>query len=396
MSIRTQVGIIGAGPAGLTLANILSAEGIDCVVVEKRSRSHVENRARAGLVEPRTVAALDRYGLADGLLAHGVPHRSCEFRRDGERFSLPYGMLTDGRQHLVYPQQRLVADLIAAREAAGGILHFSHPAVSLGVADLPAGGKITVESAASGERIDIECDVIAGCDGFHGISRRAVPEKRLRPVVKQHDSAWLAVLADAPPSTHEIVYALHNEGYAGHMLRTPTISRYYLQCPLGDAAEQWSDDRIWSALDRRLSAPDWKLNTGEITQRSVLDMRSYMSSRMDFGNLFLVGDAAHIITPAGGKGMNLAIADAVELASSLLAYFAGDERRIRSYSALRIADTWQCQEFSHWLLQLLHTPAPEAGDHSFMSSLQSARLDRLRSHPSYATAFAESYVGPAH
>ncbi|MET7608588.1 4-hydroxybenzoate 3-monooxygenase [Streptomyces avermitilis] len=396
MHIRTQVGIIGAGPAGLTLANILTAEGVDCIVVETQPRAHVVSRARAALVEPRTVVALDRYGLADGLLSAGMPHGSCEFRGNGERFSVPYSVLAGGRYHQVYPQQLLHADLIAARDAAGGALYFQHAAVALKAGDLSEGGTITVESAQSGSRFDIECDVIAGCDGFHGVARRAVPLEHLRPRVKQHDFGWLAVLADATPSTTDIVYALHDDGYAGHMLRTSTVSRYYLQCPVGDSADNWSDDRIWSELERRLAVPDWKLTTGRITQRNVLDMRSYMSTRMDFGSLFLVGDAAHTITPAGGKGMNLAIADSVALASALTHYFrAGGTDRLRAYSAERIADNWRSQEFSHWFMQLLHTPAGEAGDASFMRRLRSSRLDMLRSSTAHASAFAESYVGPA-
>ncbi|MFB7504011.1 MULTISPECIES: FAD-dependent monooxygenase [Streptomyces] len=221
MPIRTQVAIIGAGPAGLTLAAILQAEGVDCVVVEKHPLSYVEARARAALIEPRTVAALDRYGLADRLLVGAVAHGSCEFRNRGERFSVPSGVLAGGRQHTVYPQQPLVADLVAARAATGGALYFSHPAVSVTTGPLGERGTITVESARTRERLTVDCDVIAGCDGFHGISRAAIPVEHLEPHGKRHDSAWLAVLADAPPSTREIVYALHDDGYAGHMLRTP-------------------------------------------------------------------------------------------------------------------------------------------------------------------------------
>ncbi|MDH6579253.1 p-hydroxybenzoate 3-monooxygenase [Kitasatospora sp. MAP5-34] len=390
MRIRAQVGIIGAGPAGLALANSLEQLGISTVVLEKYSRAHVESRARAGLIEHRTVAFLDSLGLSGRLRAEGVPHASCEFRYRGESFSIPYGELAGGYEHYVYPQQFLVRDLADAYLERGGRLYFSHPVTGVDVDS----AVISAQSAADGAELVVECDFVAGCDGFHGVSRQAVPAERLGAFSKRYEFGWLAVLAQAPPSTKEIVYALHEDGFAGHMLRTPTVSRYYLQCPVGDSADNWSDARIWEALERRLAVPGWELSTGPVIEKAVLDMRSYVAERMDHRKLFLVGDSAHIITPAGGKGMNLAIADAQELAAGLRAHYAdGESGRLAGYSATCLSRVWQAQEFSHWMLQLLHAPEPGSGEREFMHRLQLSRLSQLRSVPSYAAMFANSYVG---
>ncbi|MDH6132042.1 p-hydroxybenzoate 3-monooxygenase [Kitasatospora sp. MAA4] len=397
------MGIIGAGPAGLVLANVLQQAGIGCVVVERHTRAYVEARARAGVIEHRTADFLARHGLADRLLAESARHGSCEFRYQGERFSVPYGALTGGRDHLVYPQQFLVRDLIESFLGAGGTLFFSHPVV--GVAGLdsdravlrcePAGSDAELgDGVGRGEPVDIDCEFVAGCDGFYGAARPSVPAGRLRAFGRQHEFGWLAILAEAPPSTEEIIYALHEEGFAGHMLRTPTVSRYYLQVPVGDAVENWPDARIWATLRRRLAVADWELKTGRITETSILDMRSFVVEPMQYGRLFLVGDAAHIITPAGGKGMNLAVADAGELARALTAYYAGaGSHLLDGYSAARLPEVWRTQEFSRWLLNLTHSPVGGSTDAPFMHRLQLSRLAQLRDSETFAATFADGYAG---
>ncbi|MGE7437157.1 4-hydroxybenzoate 3-monooxygenase [Kitasatospora sp. NPDC001175] len=395
MRLRTRVAVVGAGPAGLVLANVLQQAGIDSVVVERQSRPYVEARARAGVLEHRTVEILDAHGLADRLLAEGGRHGSCEFRHQGERFSVRYQELAGDRAHYVYPQQFLVRDLIAAYLSGGGQLLFSHSAVALdGLdGDRPV---LRCEPDGDAESVEIECDFIAGCDGFYGASRPAVPAGRLRAYGRQHEFGWLAVLAETPPAGEEIIYALHEDGFAGHMLRTPSITRFYLQCPVGDQPENWPDERIWSSLHRRLGMTAAELKPGPITEKNVLDMRSFVVEPMQYGRLFLVGDAAHIITPAGGKGMNLAIADAEELATRLLAHYRGaGARALDGYSAACLPRIWQAQEFSHWMLHLLHSPAADQDDSAFLHRLQLSRLAQLRDSAAYATNFSDSYVGRA-
>ncbi|MDH6124057.1 4-hydroxybenzoate 3-monooxygenase [Kitasatospora sp. GP82] len=393
MRLGTRVAIVGAGPAGLVLANVLQRAGIDCVVVERQTRSYVEARARAGLIEHRTVEFLRRHGLAERLLAEGAEHGSCEFRFQGERFSIPYRDLAGDRSHYVYPQQFLVRDLVESYLDAGGKLLFSHPVVALdGLdGDRPV---LRCEPAEGSQPLELECDFVAGCDGFHGVSRQAVPDGRLRAFSKHHEFGWLAVLAETPPASEQIIYALHEDGFAGHMLRTPSVTRFYLQCPVGDVPENWPDERIWSALWRRLGMTPEELKPGEITEKNVLDMRSFVVEPMQHGRLFLVGDAAHIITPAGGKGMNLAIADAEELAVRLLAHYGGaDADALDGYSAACLPRIWQAQEFSHWMLHLLHSPAARQTDSDFMHRLQLSRLAQLRDSATYSMMFSDSYVG---
>ncbi|MFB7668059.1 4-hydroxybenzoate 3-monooxygenase [Kitasatospora sp. NPDC056138] len=393
MRLRTRVAIVGAGPAGLTLANVLQQAGIDCVVVERQTRAYVEARARAGLIDHRTVEFLAGHGLADRLLAEGSEHGSCEFRHQGERFSISYRDLAAERSHHVYPQQFLVRDLVAAYLAGGGTLLFSHPAAALHGLD---GDRPVLRCEPDGaDPLDIECDFVAGCDGFYGVSRQAVPAGRLHTFTKDHEFGWLAVLAETPPVGEEVIYALHEDGFAGHMLRTPSVTRFYLQCPVGDRPESWPDERIWPALHRRLGLTDTELKPGPVTEKNVLDMRSFVVEPMQYGRLFLLGDAAHIITPAGGKGMNLAVADAAELAAGLLAHYSGaGSGALDGYSAACLPRIWQAQEFSHWLLHLLHSPAAGQPDSAFMHRLQLSRLAQLRYSPPYTAMFSDSYVGP--
>jgi p-hydroxybenzoate 3-monooxygenase len=386
MERRTRVAIIGAGPAGLVLANVLTRAGVDCVVVEHRSREHVESRARAGFLEHRTVEYLTRHGLADRLLAEAMRHVRCEFRTGGRRFSVPYGELAGGRAHAVYPQQFLVRDLIELLTDAGGEVLFSTP-----VAEVT--GLHERRATLASPQGTITCDFVAGCDGHRGVSRQAVPEEALRTFTKRYPFDWLAVLGEARPAPEQVVYALHENGFAGQMPRTADVSRFYLQCPAGDSVEQWPDERIWKELGHRLEADGVAaLTTGRILEKGILSMRSAVTEPMQFGRLFLAGDAAHVLTPSGAKGMNLAIADAAALAEAIIAHYRdGVDDLLAGYSSTRLPDVWQAQEFSDWLVQLLHGPE-DPGD-GFQQRLREARLAQLEQSSVAATAFAHRYVG---
>lgn len=390
---ETAVGIIGAGPAGLMLANLLQQAGVPCVILERASRSYVEQRARAGLLEHRSVALLARHGLADRLLATAERHGTCELRVEGRRHRIPYSDLCGGKTHYVYPQQEVVKDLIAAFLRGGGHLVFE--AADVAIADLDSPRPGLVWSDPAGQEHRIRCDFVAGCDGAHGVSRRSLLAGAATEISHHHGIGWLGILAAAPPSTECIIYAVHEEGFAGHMLRSPTVSRYYLQIPLTDRVEDWPDERIWAALHRRLAVRDgdWRLTEGPILDKSVLEMRSRVIEPMQSGRLFLAGDAAHTITPIGAKGMNLALHDSEVLAAALTArYRDGSDAGLAAYSGTCLHRVWRAQEFSHWFTSVLHT----SGDGSapdFHGRLAQARRTQLLTSPSCAAWFAESYIG---
>ncbi|MGH3663138.1 MAG: 4-hydroxybenzoate 3-monooxygenase, partial [Micromonosporaceae bacterium] len=319
MSLKTGVAIVGAGPAGLLLGNILIDHGIDCVILERNSRERIESRARAGLIEDSAVQELTKRNLADRLRAEGTPHDSCEFRIGGRRHIAQYGQLAGDRNHYVYPQQELVKDMVAAFLHKGGELYFEAPVTAISKID---SRRPRVRAEVNGKNQLVKCDVIAGCDGFHGVARDSAPKGAATVYEYEHRHGWVAVLASAPPSTQKIIYALHQDGFAGHMLRSSTVSRYYLQCPAGDQVEDWPDDRIWSQLRHRLATDDdWSLQDGPVVEKNILEMRSWVTEPMQFGKLYLAGDAAHILTPAGAKGMNLALGDARELALGLVEHY---------------------------------------------------------------------------
>lgn len=386
MSTRTTVGIVGAGPAGLVLGCALLRAGIDCVILEQRSREYVEKRARAGLIEHRTVEILRALGLADRLLVEGARHTSCQFRFGGQRFSIDYGALTGGAAHVVYPQQFLVRDLISSFLALGGDLRFDTPVTGL------RGGHILLLD--NGDELD--CAFVAGADGYHGPIRTTLPAGAVREYHRQYPYRWITILAAAPPVTTETIYAAHRDGFAGHMRRTAQISRFYLQCTSTDTPDDWPDERIWKELRRRLILDDdWVLTEGSVIDKGILDMHTFVCEPMRMGDVFLLGDAAHVITPAGGKGMNLAIGDAAALAEAITVHLHhGDSRRLEGFSATRLNRIWQAQQFSDWLLRLINT-SPVGDDPDFDYRLRTAHLAELHTRSDLAGWFAENYVGLA-
>ena len=313
---RTQVGIVGAGPAGLLLSHLLALAGIDSVVVESRSRAYCEARQRAGLLEEGTVRLLRAAGLAGRLDREGLEHGGIYLQFSGERHHLDFRDLV-GRAVTIYAQTEIVKDLIAERTSAGAALHFDVSGTE--VADLGTDRPLLRYTDASGNRHEVGCDVIAGCDGFHGICRPAMPDGLLTVAERAYPYAWLGILADVPPSTDELIYCRHPNGFALHSMRSPEVSRLYLQVPPDEDIEDWPDDRIWAELRHRLEVPGWELEEGPILEKSVTPMRSFVAAPMRSGRLFLAGDAAHIVPPTGAKGLNLALADVSVLAAALIA-----------------------------------------------------------------------------
>jgi p-hydroxybenzoate 3-monooxygenase len=382
--MRTQVGIVGAGPAGLVLAHLLHLEGIESVVLEARSREYVESRVRAGVLEQGTVDLLLEAGVGERLRRQGMVHHGIELQFGGERHRIALSELADGRAITVYGQQEVVKDLIAARLDAGLPLLFEAEAVSLHGLD---SDQPTIRFADG----ELECDVVAGCDGFHGICRDAVPDGVLSAYSREYPFAWLGILAQAPPSNEELIYAYHERGFALHSMRSPEITRLYLQCSPGEDLEEWPDERIWGELQTRLGLPGWSLNEGPILERGVTPMRSYVVEPMRYGRLFLAGDAAHIVPPTGAKGMNLAVADVHVLADALVTWYRrGDESALDEYSATALRRVWRAEHFSWWMTSMLHRP--DDSD-EFDVKLQLAQLAYVCSSRAAATSLAENYVG---
>jgi len=382
---RTQVGIIGAGPAGLVLAHLLRRHGISCVVLERQSRSYVESRIRAGMLEHGTVELLTSLGLAARLHRDGMVHHGIEllFGEAGHR--IPLTELT-GRDITIYGQHEIVKDLIAAWP---GPLHFSVSSVTLSSLDT---APVVSYADSSGEPRTLRCDVVAGCDGFHGVSRAAIPPGVLSVFERDYPHAWLGILAQAPPSSPELVYAHSSRGFALHSMRSPSLTRLYLQVRPDEDLSAWPDERIWAELRTRLarSDPSWSLATGPILERSVAAMRSFVVSPMRHGRLFLAGDAAHIVPPTGAKGLNLAVADVKVLADALHRWYAtGDESGLDAYSETCLRRVWRVQHFSWWMTSMLH----RSGDNPFEAQLQLSQLRYVTSSRAAATSLAENYVG---
>ena len=386
--MRTQVGIVGAGPAGLMLSHLLAQRGIESVVVENRSRAHCEARQRAGLLEDGTVKLLREADLAQRLDTEGLEHGGIYLQFDGERQHLDVRDLTGGRTVTIYAQTEIVKDLIARRLADGGALEFD--VTGTAVAGLDTDRPVLSYTTAGGERRELICDAIAGCDGFHGICRPAIPAQLLTVRDRDYPYAWLGIIAEVPPSTDELIYNHHPDGFALHSMRTPQISRLYLQVSPDERIEQWPDDRIWAALQHRFALPGWELKEGPITDKAITPMRSFVSSPMRYGRLFLAGDAAHIVPPTGAKGLNLALADVTVLAQALDRLMRGDSQPADSYSDACLGRVWRATHFSWWMTSMLHS-AP-GGDPMDMD-LQLAQLRYVTMSRAAATSLAENYTG---
>ncbi|WP_329127788.1 4-hydroxybenzoate 3-monooxygenase [Streptomyces sp. NBC_01465] len=384
--------VLGAGPAGLVLANILVDRGIDCVVLERAERAHVQTRARAGFLAANTVRILDRHGLAEGLHRRGQLHNTCEFRTEDGRFRLDYSGLGQGERHTVYPQQDLVTDLLTRFLERGGQIRFGVEAVAVRDADTDR-PEVDVRDA-DGRPGLWRARYVAGCDGRHGAARRSLPAGTVRHH-RDHGVTWLGLLAEAPPSLDAVGYAVHERGFAGHMARTSEVTRYYLQCERGTPADSWSEERIWDELDLRMRSKEYgPLQRGRIAQRSVVDLESDVLEPLRHGALFLAGDAAALISPSAAKGANLAVLEAEILAGALIAALtAGDPDGLDAYSERCLTHIWRAQEFSHWMIGLLHGPTGADGESLFHNALRRSRLTSLRTSRSQQDWFAEHYVG---
>ena len=389
MTSRTRVGIIGAGPAGLLLSHLLHLRGIESVVLENRSREYVERRVRAGVLEQGTVDTLRAAGIAERMDREGMIHHGIELRFGGAAHRIDFDELVPGRAITVYGQQELVKDLIAARLSAGGQVIFDVSEVKLEGVDTehPA---ILLKSDGSAMRL--ECDVVAGCDGFHGVSRDSIPQGVLSTYERTFPFAWLGILAAVAPSAQELIYAQHERGFALHSMRSPMISRFYLQVDAEENIDDWPDARIWRELRYRLqTVPGWVLAQGPVIEKGITPMRSFVVEPMQFGRLFLAGDAAHIVPPTGAKGLNLAVADVRVLTEALAAWFAAGHRDLLDhYSAACLRRVWRAQHFSGWMTTLLHTLP---GDDAYARKLQRSQLDYVTGSRAGATSLAENYVG---
>lgn len=387
--MRTQVAIIGSGPAGLLLGQLLREAGVDSVILERKSRDYVLARIRAGVLEQGTVGLLDTVGAGARLHAEGLPHAGVELLFGGQRHRIDLSGLTGGRHVTVYGQTEVTRDLMNLRAAQGGTTVFEAETVALHDFD---GSRPFVTYRESGVEKRLDCDYIAGCDGYHGVARASIPESAIRSFERIYPFGWLGILADVPPVSHELIYASSERGFALCSMRSATRSRYYVQCGLDERVEDWSDQRFWDELRRRLDpASAAALQTGPSIEKSIAPLRSFVAEPMRFGRLFLAGDAAHIVPPTGAKGLNLAAGDVHYLAEALTeALLDRSAAGIDSYSKRALARVWKAERFSWWLTSLMHR-FPEQT--AFEQRMQQAELDYLVSSDHAMAALAENYVG---
>jgi p-hydroxybenzoate 3-monooxygenase len=386
--VRTQVGIVGAGPAGLTLGRLLENAGIESVILEARSREYCEARIRAGVLEQGAVDLLRDAGVGERMAREGLVHHGISLQFDGERHRIPLSDLTGGRTIVVYGQTEVTKDLIAARLASGVPLVFEAEGVAVDGLD---GTRPRIRYRHDGAERELECDVIAGCDGFHGISRQAMPAGVLREFSREYPYGWLGILAPVAPSIDELVYSHTERGFALLSLRSPVLSRYYLQCAPEENLDAWPDERIWDELEARTAVPGWELERGPILEKDVTRMRSFVCEPLRHGRLFLAGDAAHIVPPTGAKGLNLAIHDVRLLGEALVRFYEnGDEGLLDAYSDACLRRIWRAEHFSWWMTTMLHVlPGADAFD----LRLQRSQLRYVTTSEAQAAALAENYVG---
>ncbi|WP_322013682.1 4-hydroxybenzoate 3-monooxygenase [Paraburkholderia sp. J12] len=386
--MRTQVGIIGAGPAGLLLSHLLHLRGIDSVVLERRGRDEIESTIRAGVLEQGTMDLLTEAGVGERMKAEGAVHHGFELAFEGRRRRIDLTGLT-GKSITVYAQHEVLKDLVAARMAAGGKVFFDVSDTSIhGIeTDHPS-----LRFVHEGEPHELQCDYVIGCDGFHGVSRAAIPAGRREDYERVFPFGWFGILVEAPPSSDELIYARHERGFALVSTRSPNVQRMYFQCDPADSVDNWSDDRIWSELHARVDSADGQqVVEGRIFQKNIVGMRSFVSATMQHGRLFLAGDAAHIVPPTGAKGLNLAVADVRVLTAALVAFYReGRMDLLDAYSETALRRIWRAEHFSYWMTRMMH----RLDDASpFEQRLQVAELEHVTTSRAAATAMAENYVG---
>jgi len=387
--VRTQVAIIGAGPAGMFLAHLLRQNDIDAVVIERRDRAYVEGRVRAGVLEQVTVDLMHRLGLADRLVREGLVHGGTNLALDGEVFRIDMAALTGGSTVTVYGQQEVMRDLFDAAEAEGLAIVWNAADVALAGLD---GERPTVTWRERGEARTLDCDFVVGCDGFHGVSRGAIPEDVRRTFERVYPFGWLGILADVPPADHELIYANHERGFALASMRSPTRSRYYIQCGVDEDVADWPDERFWDELCVRLGpAAAAKVTRGPSFEKTIAPLRSFVTEPMRWGRLFLAGDAAHIVPPTGAKGMNLAVSDVTMLGEAFVDHYRDrSDAGIDGYSARALARVWKAERFSWWFTSVTHRFPTMDG---FDRRIQMAELDYIRGSQAAQRTLAENYVG---
>ena len=387
--MRTQVGIIGAGPAGLLLSHLLQREGIESVVLENRRRAEIEATIRAGVLEQGTVDLMNELGVGDRMRREGAVHRGIELAFGERRHRIDLSALTGGKAITVYAQHEVIKDLVKARLDAGGEILFEVEGVSIRDVDTSSPG---IHFRKDGAGRELDCDFVAGCDGFHGVSRPAIPSRVRKEFVRTYPFGWFGILAEAPPSSEELVYAYHERGFVLISTRSPQIQRLYFQCDPNDSVENWPDDRVWREFHARLVMADgWRVTEGRIFQKGIVAMRSFVAEPMQHGRLFLAGDAAHIVPPTGAKGLNLAAADVRVLARAIGEFYrSGATDALDRYSEVALKRIWRAEHFSWWMTSMLHR---FHDDDPFHQRLQRSQLEYVVGSRAAATSLAENYVG---